>query len=107
MDLGIPQHRKQHNLFTKTENDFFGEFEFFGNNNLPLVSVKATSPTTIVFVTLKDFQDTISLFKREKEAYCYLGDSVKISSKLEKINIQCISCNSYSHELLSCPYLFY
>lgn len=68
---------------------------------------KSIGVTEIHVLLLSDFKEVMRKFPREKEAYAYYSDQLKLNHRMSIVGVSCSLCNESTHIEPHCPYTFH
>lgn len=107
VEMGSRANIQQKIFKTVRADECFGLYEFFTSTYKVQLSARSLGVSRMFVLTLADMYDLLRESPREREAYCFLKDSVTFKDDFSQIGLPCYSCHQVNHHVLECPYLFY
>ncbi|EAR90077.2 cyclic nucleotide-binding domain protein (macronuclear) [Tetrahymena thermophila SB210] len=88
------------------EGQLFGITQFY--TGLPRdLNIRAIGFVSLLKISRDEFINLLEQFPDDKEAFCYIRDSLIFYQDGYKSSSQCPSCGSFKHNILNCGYLHY
>ncbi|KAL4494527.1 hypothetical protein ABPG72_004429 [Tetrahymena utriculariae] len=94
------------NLQHIKKGDTLGQIELFTESKTQYFA-KTHDVVTLAYITLGDFKYVISKFPDEFEKYYKIKDKANFYQEYQGLDMKCLSCNQYSHQIGDCPQLKY
>ncbi|EAS03752.2 zinc knuckle protein (macronuclear) [Tetrahymena thermophila SB210] len=94
------------NLQHIKKGDTLGQIELFTEQKTQYFA-KTHDVVTLAYITLGDFKYVISKFPDEFEKYHKIKDKANFYQEYQGLDMKCLSCNQYSHQIADCPQLKY
>ncbi|KAL4505238.1 hypothetical protein ABPG72_016305 [Tetrahymena utriculariae] len=98
---------KENSIIELKEKENFGLIQFLSNKENSGFNFKSKELNTIFSLQLSSFLKIIKQDNESYEKFCYIRDQVIYQQYLSQVNFSCLQCQSKSHTLKECPYIFY
>ncbi|KAL4468882.1 hypothetical protein ABPG72_009152 [Tetrahymena utriculariae] len=99
----VSKHQMIHEI---QEGQLFGVTQFY--TGLPRdLNIRAVGFVSLLKISRDEFITLLDQFPDDKEAFCFIRDSLIFYQDGFKSSSQCPSCGSFKHNILNCGYLHY